>query len=90
MGLMPFVIIFAIFWFLLIRPQQKQQSRHRDLVASLKRGDKVVTSGGLLGTVVDVREKTLSMRIADGVKVETLKSAVSGLQQEAGEAKESH
>ena len=78
----PWVLIFGVMWLLLIRPQQKQQARHRAMIEALKPGDRVHTTGGLLGTVVDIKESTLTLRIAEKVKVEVLRSAVSGIQGE--------
>ncbi|HWP45359.1 MAG TPA: preprotein translocase subunit YajC [Blastocatellia bacterium] len=83
-ALLPFIIIFAIFYFLVIRPQQKRQRRaqqERDaMLNALKPGDKVVTTGGIYGTIVAVREETVTMRIADKVSIELLRSAIAGLQ----------
>ncbi len=67
-----------IFYFLLIRPQQKRQKEMQKLLSALKRGDRVVTSGGLIGTVWDVKEDVVVLKIADEMKVEVLKSAVQG------------
>ena len=74
---MPILIMFAIFYFLLIRPQQKQQKEHREMVKNLSKNDEVITSGGLHGTVVVLKEKSILLRIAENVKVEVERSAVS-------------
>ena len=85
-GLLPFILIFVIFYFLLIRPQQKRQrlvQQERDsMLKALKPGDKVVTTGGIYGTIVAVREKddTVQLRIAQSVSVEAERSAVARLQ----------
>lgn len=71
-----FGAIFAIMYFLMIRPQQKQMKDQQAMIASLKKGDDVVTTGGLLGKVFQVTEKTLTLEIANGVKVRVLKSAI--------------
>jgi preprotein translocase subunit YajC len=76
--LIPMVLIFAIFFFLLIRPQQRERKRREEMLASLKKGDRVVTSGGLIGTVIGLNEQTVTLRIADTVRVECLRSAVTG------------
>ncbi len=90
-ALMPMVIIFAIFYFLVIRPQQKRQrqaQQERDnLLSSLKVGDKVITTGGIFGTIAAARDNSLTLRIADKVSIEVLRSAISGLQ--SSEIKES-
>jgi preprotein translocase subunit YajC len=77
--LMPFLFIFVIFYFLLIRPARKRQKALDELVKNLKPGDRVATSGGLYGTVVAVTESRVQLRIADQVKVDVAKSAVTGL-----------
>lgn len=75
-SLMPLVFIFVIFYFILIRPQQKRQKEHEKLVAALKSGDEVITSAGIHGMVTNVKEKTVVIRIADNVKVEFDRAAV--------------
>ena len=72
------VAIVLILYFLMIRPMRQREKWHGEFLASLKSGDKVVTQGGLHGTVVSVGERTVQLRIADGVKVEVTKSAVIG------------
>ena len=85
-GLLPFILIFVIFYFLLIRPQQKKQKQAQkeraDLLKALKAGDKIVTTGGIYGTIVAVREKddTVQLRIAQSVSVEAERSAIARLQ----------
>jgi preprotein translocase subunit YajC len=76
--LIPMVLVFAIFFFLLIRPQQKERRRREDMLAALKKGDRVVTSGGLIGTIVGLNDRTVSLRVADTVRVECLRSAITG------------
>jgi preprotein translocase subunit YajC len=71
-----FAAIFAIFYFLLIRPQQRQKSERQRMLAALKRGDRVVTTGGLHGTIIGLTEHTVSLRVADQVKLEFDRSAV--------------
>lgn len=72
----PLVFIFVIFYFLLIRPQQKKQKDHEKLVAAVKTGDQVVTNAGIHGTVSNVKEKTVIIKIADNVKVEFDRAAI--------------
>src|SRR5260370_28510296 len=80
--LLPMVAVFAIFYFLIIRPQQKKQKQaqadREALLNAVKPGDKVVTSGGIYGTIVAVKENTVQLRIAQSVAVEILRSGVSG------------
>ena len=72
-----FLVIFGIFYFLLIRPQTKRAKELKEMIASLKKGDRVVTIGGIIGEVVEVRDKTLILKLNDRTRVEILKSAVS-------------
>jgi preprotein translocase subunit YajC len=72
------VAIFAIFYFLMIRPESKRRKERQAMIDSLARGDKIVTIGGLYGEVQDVHEDRVVIRIAEGLKVEVAKSAVSG------------
>ncbi len=76
----PLILIFIVFYLLLIRPQQKKQRATQDMIDNLKKGNKVITSGGMYGTVVDLKEKTVTLKIGDNVKVELLRSAISGMQ----------
>lgn len=78
-GFMPIILIFFIFYFLLIRPQQRQRKAHEDMISKLKKGDQVVTGGGIHGIVVGVKDKTIVLKVAEGVKIEVQKSAVSFL-----------
>ena len=75
--LLPFIMILGIMYFLIIRPQQKRLKEHRDMVASIRRGDTVVTSGGIIGKVAKVDENELQVEIADGVKIKVVRSTVS-------------
>lgn len=87
-ALVPLVLMFAVFYFLLIRPQQKQKREKEQLLANLKRGDKVITQGGLLGTVVGLTDSVVTLRIADQVRVECLRTSIVGLREPGGEEKE--
>ncbi len=84
--LLPWIIIFGIFYFLVIRPQQKRQrqaqTEREQLLKSLKPGDKVVTSGGIYGSIVAVKDKedTVQLRIAPSVSIEVLRNSIAGLQ----------
>lgn len=78
-GLLPLVAIFAVFYFLLIRPQQKRQKEHRELLGNLKKGDEVATAGGLLGKITDVKENFVRLELADNVIVTVQKHAVSNV-----------
>ena len=78
-GLLPFVLIFIIFYFLLIRPQQKRVKQHKLMVESLKRGNKVLTAGGILGVVTKATDgsETVSVEISSGVTVELARQMIS-------------
>ena len=75
--IVPTMLIIGIMYFLMIRPQQKRLKEHRDMVASIRRGDTVVTSGGIIGKVAKVDENELQVEIADGVKIKVVRSTVS-------------
>ena len=78
--LIPLVLIFVVFYFLLIRPQQKKAKAHREMIAGLRRGDRVVTSGGIVGQVQRVIGDTeLSVEIAEGVRVRVMRSMIAEL-----------
>jgi preprotein translocase subunit YajC len=76
---LPIILIFVIFYFLLIRPQQKRQREHQNMLDRISKGDRVVTSGGLYGTVVGVKDNVVVLKIAEDVKVEMTKASVSGI-----------
>jgi preprotein translocase subunit YajC len=88
---LPMIFVFGVFYFLIIRPQQKKQKQaqaeREQLLNSLKPGDKVVTSGGIYGTIVAVKEDTVQLRIAQSISIVVTRSAVAGPQ--PGESKES-
>ena len=76
----PLILIFIIFYFFLIRPQQKRVKEHKDMVASLKRGDEVITSGGIIGKVDRVLEDDrIEVILTDNVKVQIIKSTITSL-----------
>ena len=73
----PLVLLFVIFYFLMIRPQQKKQKEHTAMLGNLQKNDEVITSGGIHGTLVSINEQTVSLRIADNVKIEIDKNSVT-------------
>lgn len=75
--LLPFVLIIGIFYFLMIRPQQKQRKQHMAFLSNLKKGDEVVTSSGIIATVHSVSDKTVTLDLGEDVKVKMLKGMVS-------------
>jgi preprotein translocase subunit YajC len=79
-GLLPLILIFAIFYFLLIMPQQRRQKKWQHMLGELKAGDKVVTSGGLRGTIISLRDDALQLRVPpDNLRLEISRSAVVSL-----------
>ncbi len=88
-GLLPIVLIFVVFYFLLIRPQQKKAKDHRAMVAAVRRGDKVVTGGGLIGVVTKVVSDTeVQIELAQGVKVRVIKATLSDVIAKTAPAKD--
>jgi preprotein translocase subunit YajC len=75
--IMPFLLIFVIMYFLIIRPQQKRLKTHREMVAALRRGDTVVTGGGLIGKVTKVDDDELQVELAQGMKVKVIRSTIT-------------
>ncbi len=80
-GLLMILVIFAIFYFLLVRPQMKRQKEHQAMVNSLKKGDKVVTTGGIHGTIVGIKDDVAIVKIAEEVKIEVSKSCVAAIKE---------
>ncbi|MBM4281906.1 MAG: preprotein translocase subunit YajC [Deltaproteobacteria bacterium] len=76
--ILPIGIMVVVMWLFMIRPERKKQQEHQDFLGSLKRGDEVVLNSGLIGTVQSVDERTLTIDLADKVRVRVLKMAVSG------------
>jgi len=78
MSLLPFVAIFAIMYFLILRPQRQRMKQHQELVKNIRRGDTVVTSGGLIGKVSKVVDETeLQLEVAEGVRVRVIRSTIT-------------
>lgn len=75
--LFPFIALFAIMYFLVLRPQQRRVKEHKDMVAAVRRGDTVVTSGGIIGKVSKAEENEVVVEIAEGVKIRVIKSTLS-------------
>jgi len=75
--LVPTILIIGIMYFLMIRPQQKRMKEHRELIAGIRRGDTVVTSGGIIGKVAKVDENEVQVEVAEGVKIKIVRTTVS-------------
>jgi len=80
MSLAPLILIFVVFYFLLIRPQQKKMKDHKTMLSSLRRGDKIVTGGGIIGSVVKLQgEDEVVVEIADGVRIRAVRSTIQSV-----------
>ena len=79
LGMLPLILIFVLFYFMLIRPQTKRAKEHKNMVEALAKGDEVVTNGGVLGKITEVGESFLTLQIADGVEVKVQRQAISTL-----------
>lgn len=84
--LLPLILIMVIFYFLMIMPAQRRQKKVTEMLKNLKNGDKVITSGGIYGTIVGLEDDAIQLRIAEQVKVKVSRSAVAGLQAENKES----
>lgn len=85
LNLMPVILIFIIFYFLLLRPQKKAQAEHKKMIEGLKKNDEVITSGGIHGTIVNVKDHTVILKVDDNVKVEIQKNGIASMKRKAGE-----
>lgn len=79
MSFLPLILIFVVFYFLLIRPQQKRAKEHKGMVETLKKGDYVVSNGGLLGRITDLGENFVKVSVAEGVEVKIQRAAIAAL-----------
>lgn len=88
LAFLPFVLIFVVFYFLILRPQQKQGKERKKMLSELKRGDDIVTSGGIYGKIIHVAEDDLiTLEIAKGVSIKITRSGIAGVQPSAEEPK---
>jgi len=87
MNMVPLILLVVVFYFALIRPQQKKAKDHAQLLKTVRPGDKVVTTGGIVGVIVTVKEKTISIRSADA-KFEITKSAIAEITERSGSSSE--
>jgi preprotein translocase subunit YajC len=79
LSFLPLIVIFAVFYFMLIRPQMKRSKEHKQLVSQLGKGDEVVTNGGLLGKITDVSESFVTLELSDKVQVKLQRQAVANV-----------
>ena len=73
----PLILIFVIMYFLILRPQQKRMKEQRNMIAELKRGDQVVTQGGIIGKITDVKDDEVTVEIAQGVKIRVVRATIA-------------
>ena len=85
MNLLPIILIFVIFYFLLIRPQKKAQEDHKKMISALKKNDEVVTSGGIHGVIVNVKDATVMLKVDDNVKIEVQKASIGVVKKKGAE-----
>ncbi len=83
--LMAIILIFIVFYFLLIRPQKKQQDIHKKMIAGLKKNDEIITAGGIHGVIANVKDVTVTLKVDDNVKVEIQKSSIASIKKQASE-----
>jgi len=79
MSFLPLIVIFAVFYFMLIRPQMKRSKEHKQLVSQLSKGDEVITNGGLLGKITDVSESFVTLELADNLQIKLQRGAVANV-----------
>ncbi len=82
---MPLILIFVVFYFLLIRPQQKRQRQHEQMLKGLAKNDEVVTNGGIHGTIINVKDATVILRVDENVKLEVEKHSIAYVKKKRGE-----
>jgi preprotein translocase subunit YajC len=85
MNLLPVVLIFIVFYFLLIKPQKKAQDEHKKMIESLKKNDEVITNGGIHGTIANVKDTTVTLKVDDNVKIEVQRNAITAIKRKASE-----
>lgn len=78
MQFLPLILIFVIFYFLLIRPQQKRAKEHQNFLDNLKKGDDVITAGGIIGRITGLTEQVVTLEVADNVKIKVMRSNIAG------------
>ena len=79
LSLIPFILIFIVFYFLLILPQQRRQKKQRELLDGLKKGDKVITSAGIWGTITSMDKETVTLQVADNTKIKLQRDHISSI-----------
>ncbi|MFQ5781241.1 MAG: preprotein translocase subunit YajC [Nitrospiria bacterium] len=83
LSFIPFILIFVLFYFLLVMPQQKRAKKRKEMIGALKKGDKVTTTGGIIGTVTNLSPKVLTLQVAEGVRVKVVRDNIEALADES-------
>ncbi|MFW6022775.1 MAG: preprotein translocase subunit YajC [Halanaerobiaceae bacterium] len=78
-SLLPFLVIFGVFWFFLIRPQQKQQKEHKEMLDNLKAGDNIITIGGIKGKIIKIKDNIIRLRVSSNVDIDVVRSSIGQL-----------
>ncbi|CCU80414.1 Preprotein translocase subunit YajC (TC 3.A.5.1.1) [Halanaerobium saccharolyticum subsp. saccharolyticum DSM 6643] len=86
-AILPWVLIFGIFWFFLIRPQQKQKKEHQNMLNNLSVGDKIVTIGGIKGKIIKINDNNIRVRVSSNVDIDFIKNAVSKVEEKSSSSK---
>lgn len=86
-AILPWVLIFGIFWFFLIRPQQKQKKEHQNMLDDLNVGDKIVTIGGIKGKIIKLKDNNIRVRVSSNVDIDFVKSAISRVEEKNDSSK---
>jgi preprotein translocase subunit YajC len=86
-AILPWVLIFGIFWFFLIRPQQKQKKEHQNMLDNLSIGDKIVTIGGIKGKIIKIKDSNVRVRVSSNVDIDFVKNAVSRVEEKSSSNK---
>lgn len=87
-AILPWVLIFGIFWFFLIRPQQKQKKEHQNMLDNLAIGDKIVTIGGIKGKIIKINDNNVRIRVSSNVDIDFIKNAISRVEEKSSSKKE--
>lgn len=90
LSLVPWILIFGVFWFFLIRPQKKQQKEHQNMLNNLQVGDEIVTAGGIKGKIVKLKDSIVRLRISSDVDIDLMKSSISHLDKNKDDRKENN
>ncbi len=87
-SLLPWILIFGVFWFFLIRPQKKQQKQHQEMLDNLEVGDEIISAGGIRGKIIKIKDNIVRLRISPEVDIEMMKSSISQMARQKEEAEE--